>query len=240
LEAPFRLHGTSIDWMVAMTNIDSIYYRDAGSIKTARGVSAKARKAMYDLFISEFSPDRSASILDVGVSEEDGLEANMLEQQYPWPGQITCAGLGDGAALKNAFPAVSYVSISAGQRLPFDDGQFDILCSNAVLEHVGGPNERAFFLAEAERVATVAFITIPNGWFPIEHHTAIPLLHWNPKLFRFLLKQTRLSYWTDPRNVEFLSEALLAKEWRGRKTLKIRKTGMNLGPLSSNLALIIR
>ncbi|WP_375413847.1 methyltransferase domain-containing protein [uncultured Bradyrhizobium sp.] len=223
-----------------MKSIDSIYYRDAGSIRTARGVSARARKAMYDLFISEFAPDHSVSILDIGVSEEDGLEANMLEQQYPWPGQITCAGLGDGAALRSAFPKVSYVSISAGERLPFQDGQFDIVCSNAVLEHVGGPSERAFFLAEAQRVASSAFITVPNGWFPIEHHTAVPLLHWNPKFFRFLLKRTRFSYWTTPRNVEFLSEALLAKEWKGKKTLKICKTGMYLGPLSSNLALIIR
>lgn len=223
-----------------MNNIDSIYYRDAGSVGTARSVSAKARKAMYDLLISEFAPNPSTSILDVGVSDEDGLEANMLEQQYPWPERITCAGLGDGTALKEAYPAVSYVRISAGQRLPFADAQFDIFCSNAVLEHVGGAQERAFFLDEAQRVAHAAFITVPNGWFPIEHHTAVPLLHWSPSCFRFLLKQTRWSYWTDPRNVEFLSQTSLTKEWTGRKVLKIRKTGLNLGPLSSNLALIIR
>jgi Methyltransferase domain len=195
---------------------------------------------MYDLMLDTFKPTRDTSILDVGVSDQDGLEANMLEQQYPWLEQITCAGLGEGGSVQTSFPGIKYVSILPNQRLPFVNGQFDIFCSNAVLEHVGGPAQRKFFLEEAMRVAKAAFITIPHRWFPIEHHTAIPLLHWSPSLFRALTRRTRFAYWSDPENVDFLDERLLQREWPFSFPLQTRYTGLKLGIFSSNLALIAK
>jgi SAM-dependent methyltransferase len=179
-------------------------------------------------------------ILDVGVSDEEGPETNMLEKRYPWPSNIVCAGLGAGRQLRAMYPAISYVQISASKPLPFRDKVFDIVWCNAVLEHVGGKMERVGFLREIVRVARSAFITVPNRWFPFEQHTGVPLLHWNSYLFRAVLKGTRLRYWSDPSHLDFLSGRLLKAEWPAQDSPKILYAGLRLGPLSSNLALVAK
>jgi hypothetical protein len=63
--------------------------------------------------------------------------------------------------------------------LPFPDGSFDYVVSNAVIEHVGGPRRARMMLAESRRIARQgAFHTTPDRWFPVETHTQVPLLHW--------------------------------------------------------------
>ena len=64
--------------------------------------------------------------------------------------------------------------------MPFADGEFDIVFSNAVIEHVGGREQQRRFVEESLRVARRAFVTTPNRWFPVEVHTRLPLVHWLP------------------------------------------------------------
>ena len=67
-------------------------------------------------------------------------------------------------------------------RLPFPDGCFDFVVSNAVIEHVGGVDPAAVMVAESRRVARVAAVhTTPYRWFPVETHSKVPLLHWLPR-----------------------------------------------------------
>lgn len=67
-------------------------------------------------------------------------------------------------------------------QLPFPDDSFDYVVSNAVIEHVGGPDRARLMLSESRRVARkAAFHTTPDRWFPIEVHTQVPLLHWLPR-----------------------------------------------------------
>jgi hypothetical protein len=69
-----------------------------------------------------------------------------------------------------------------GCALPFEDDSFDYVVSNAVIEHVGGPDRARLMLSESQRVARLgAFHTTPDRWFPIEVHTQVPLLHWLPR-----------------------------------------------------------
>jgi SAM-dependent methyltransferase len=218
-----------------MPSIDSIYYRDAGDIATARSISAKARRAVYELFVQECKPNGDTRILDIGVSDEEGPESNMLEQCYPWRNQILCAGLGDGRQLLEKYPGISYLKIEAGKKLPFDDGKFDVVYSNAVLEHVGGKTERIKFVQEARRVGRTIFFVVPNRWFPVEHHTAIPLVHWNADLFRFMTRKGKLSFWSDPKNLEFLSALSLGREFPFARFVY---TGLHFGMFSSNIAMI--
>jgi SAM-dependent methyltransferase len=55
--------------------------------------------------------------------------------------------------------------------LPFADGEFDIVFSNAVIEHVGDRERQRQLVSEALRVGRRIFITTPNCRFPIEVHT---------------------------------------------------------------------
>ncbi len=60
------------------------------------------------------------------------------------------------------------------------DGEFDIVFSNAVIEHVGDRERQRLFVAEALRVGRRVFITTPNRGFPVELHTRLPFVHWLP------------------------------------------------------------
>jgi hypothetical protein len=81
---------------------------------------------------------------------------------------------------------------------------------------------------------------VPNRWFPVEHHTGLPLLHWSPALFRRTLAGTRFDHWTRVDALDFLDGARLRAEWPSDVPVRIVATGVPLGPLSSNLALIAR
>lgn len=85
-----------------------------------------------------------------------------------------------------------------GRALPFADGSFDVVLSNAVVEHIGGPEEARRFLAESRRVARVLVVhTTPNRWFPIETHTRLPFLHWLPRrVHRWLLGHSSTYRWS--------------------------------------------
>jgi SAM-dependent methyltransferase len=215
--------------------VDAIYYRDAGRFAFARRISAAARRATFSKLMEDFQPTASTTILDIGTSDDEGLETNMLEQLYPWGGSITAAGLGTGEQFCRRYPDTRYVELEPGRPLPFKDKSFDIVFSNAVLEHVGGQAERAEFIKEAARVSHHLFLIVPNRWFPIEHHTAIPFMHWNSALFRRALKNGGRAFWSNPRNMEFLSRRLLLKEWPLTSRPEIIYSGLWIGPFSSNL-----
>jgi len=216
---------------------DAIYYRDGVTNSFAERVMRAARRQMYELFCRELAPVPSTTILDIGVSTVDGPEANTLEKLYPHPDMITCAGLDDGEEVRQSLPGVHYVQIAPGRSLPFGDKQFDIAYSNAVLEHVGGPEARKVFMSEAMRVAKSVFFAIPNRWFPIEHHTGLPFLHYSPSLFRRALGGGDKEYWTQQENLDFLSKSALRREFK-QWNPRLKYAGLVLGPFSSNVVMV--
>ena len=149
-------------------------------------ISLRSRRRKFDLFMEMMAPTESTTVLDIGVDdgafgEETGCRTlNFFEALYPWPQQVTALGMHEGARFRRSFPKTRYVQGDA-LALPFDDGEFDISFSNAVIEHVGGPAEQRRFVAEALRVSRRVFVTTPNRWFPIEVHTRLPLVHWLPE-----------------------------------------------------------
>lgn len=56
----------------------------------------------------------------------------------------------------------------------FGDGEFDIVFSNSVIEHVGGCDDQAQMAAEIVRVGRRHFVQTPNRHFPIEPHFLFP------------------------------------------------------------------
>jgi len=221
-------------------NIDTIYYAHGGKLPFSRRISIFARVRMYEHFITIMAPDQESTILDFGVSEDITDESNVLERRYPFPQQITCAGLGDGRRLKAAFPAVGHVSIRANAKLPFEHKQFSIAYSNAVFEHLGSDADRHAAVVELLRVAKQLYLTVPNRWFPVEHHTGIPLLHFHAGLFRKGLRHTGLRYWTNPRNLDFISKRRVARFIPAGTPFQTTYCGLRLGPYSSNLAIWCR
>jgi hypothetical protein len=167
---------------------------------------------MFGLFMAAMRPGPETKVLDVGVtSDERFRESNYFEQLYPYPHNITCVGTEDGSHLTRRYPGLTYHRVDGGDRLPFRDGEFDIVFSNAVLEHVGSRVSQAQFVRELGRVGKSFFITTPDRRFPFEHHTGLPLLHYlPPAIFRAIIAKTRYAYWASESNLNILTARELA------------------------------
>ena len=217
---------------------DSIYYQHAGRLGWAQRLSRRARLGTFRLFLDEVRPAADALVLDVGVSlDVRSPEANVLEQFLPNRERLTCAGIGDGRGVQAAYPGVRFVQIAPHAPLPFADGEFDAAYSNAVIEHVGSRAQQRAFLTELCRVGRRVFVVAPNRLFPIEHHTALPLVHWLPlSMFRSLLRPTPWRYWAEEENLNPLTASALRDLFPA--PVRVRHAGLGMGPFRSNLVAI--
>lgn len=83
--------------------------------------------------------------------------------------------------------------IGNGCALSHRDGDYDILFSNSVIEHVGDWEKQKAFASEARRVGKRLWIQTPAFGCPFEPHYLAPFVHWLPVLIR-----RRLLRWFTP------------------------------------------
>jgi SAM-dependent methyltransferase len=101
-----------------------------------------------------------------------------------------------------------FMQADATQRLPFEDGAFDLAYSSSVVEHIT-PERRAAFAAEVKRVARGWFVQTPAWSFPIEPHALLPFAHWlAPTLRRPYWRLGAAGAWED---IHLLRRAELAQ-----------------------------
>jgi hypothetical protein len=224
--------------MATSKQVDQHYYQVAKPNSVGERLAAIARDGIYRDFLHLARPTATSKILDVGVSDVVGEAANVLERKYPHLDQVTAVGLGTAHEFQAAFPQVAYQQIVAGEPLPFPDRHFDIATSNAVLEHVGSHAAQLTFVAELTRVARCVFISVPHRFFPAEHHTGIPFLHWTDTTFALACRVLGKHEWADPANLILMRQRRL-RELCPRQDARIGMTGIRLGPFSSNLYMLI-
>jgi len=176
--------------------------------KTTEKFTLKSRRKKYDLFISLIKPKPTDKILDVGVSPFFGRGTNFLELWYPYPENITALTVESPdkfEEFKRHFPKVKLI-FGDGRNLQFPDNYFDIVFSNAVLEHVGREGEQKRFIHEIVRVGKKIFVSTPNYWFPVDAHTLIPFAHWLPQKIKFwVYKKLGREYWADKNHLNLLT-----------------------------------
>lgn len=199
-------------------------------MRFAHKISAYNRSKKWGLFLKEIAPTQAMRVLDVGFSEEEySSNDNFIEKHYPHPEMLTALGIDIPVKFKKRYPKITAVHYD-GSAFPFEDKTFDVLWSNAVIEHVGDRNKQLFFLKEIRRVSKKAFITTPNRFFPIEVHTRTPLLHYLPeKIFDKYLTLIG-KRWATSEHIRLLSladiKALLADaditEYRIIKNMLVR------------------
>jgi 2-polyprenyl-3-methyl-5-hydroxy-6-metoxy-1,4-benzoquinol methylase len=147
-------------------------------VDAAARVSQRVRRKKWRLYQQVFPPRPGERVLDVGVSQyADAANENYFLHAYPAPEQVTAVGVDDLSGLQDDYPGVTFLQAD-GRQLPFADEQFDVVHSNAVIEHVGPLEEQRRFAAELMRVGKAGFVTTPNKWFPFDTHTRRPFLHW--------------------------------------------------------------
>jgi len=183
-------------------------YKNTGKIPIASRLSLHYRKLMFSRFMKYLLPESHHLILDVGVTSDDRfVESNYFEKMYPYKDKIVCVGTEDGSHLEEKYPGIQFIQVYPDMPLPFEDKKFDIVFSNAVIEHVGSKDAQMQFVREIIRVSNSFFITTPNRWFPIEFHTVVPFLHWLPKpMYRKVLSSFGEKFWSKEENLNLLSK----------------------------------
>jgi SAM-dependent methyltransferase len=183
------------------------YYANSSKVPLLMDISVSVRQRIFDFFMETMKPNETDQILDVGVTcDDDYMASNFFEQLYPHKRNVMCVGTENGSHLTKKYKGMRFGKIAPKEPLPFDDKEFDIVFSSATIEHVGGRDEQRRFADEICRVSKRFFVITPNRWFPIEPHTALPLLHWLPMgIFRAALKGSGLDYWAHEENLNPLS-----------------------------------
>lgn len=153
---------------------------DSSFKRALKSFSHKSRSKKFDLFLSLFKPKPGDRVLDIGASG-DLFVYYTLEDVYPYPEKIVGGGydLREVVAARSCYPKPAYV-VCDGCSLPFPDRSFDVVFSNAVIEHILGPGRQEQFAREIMRVGKSWFVTTPNYWFPFESHYHLPFIQFMP------------------------------------------------------------
>ena len=154
--------------------------KDSAFSRLLRGMSYKSRTRKFELLKNVFHARPDDLVLDVGASGETFLQYT-LEDIYPFPDRIVAGGYEprEILAARRLYPQARYVLFD-GCALPFPDQSFDLVFSNAVIEHILGPGRQQKFAQEIMRVGKSWFVTTPNYWYPFESHHHLPFFQFLP------------------------------------------------------------
>jgi hypothetical protein len=144
--------------------------------RAGRPIHKRLRKGKLDLFLGVIADEGKNTLLDVGGNSGIDSEWLPLYQEFR---EVVAVNL-NPAPDPYSLPHVRRM-VGDGCCLPFADGSFEWVFSNAVIEHVGGWREQERFANEIQRVAARGyFVTTPNKYFPIEPHAMLPFYQFLP------------------------------------------------------------
>jgi ubiquinone/menaquinone biosynthesis C-methylase UbiE len=171
-------------------------------------------------FCNIMKPFEGMKVLDLGGQAQiwDAVEVTL---------NITCLNL-PGIANQD-HPTHHNIVFVEGNACDIPDinyGDFDLVFSNSVIEHVGDENKQIQFCNEVKRVSKKYWIQTPHKNFPIEAHNGMPLWWYYPTWLRtyFLDNwEKKLPGWTkmiksttvitEKSLKEMLPNATIIKEW---------------------------
>jgi hypothetical protein len=173
------------------------------------------RRNRMELFGRAFPVDGRTRILDVGGD----LRNWSLVPDHP---PVLVANV-DVPADRRSDPNVRWI-LADGRRLPFRDGAFDVVFSNAVIEHVGDLADQGRFAQEIRRVGRSYFVETPNRGFFLEPHLMAPFVHWLPRGMRDRLLSKRRRWYVD--EIRLLSGREMRRLFPDGRMVRERFMGM--------------
>jgi len=141
-----------------------------------------SRKRKLELFYKIMRPTTQTKVLDIGGETNPQAHSDLqFIDSYPWKNQVSVINISPQAIklIKQNYPQAEAI-VGDALQLPWPDKYFDIIYSNAVIEHVGNLEKQKKMAAEVIRVAKSWFITSPNRWYPFEFHMRLPFVTWLP------------------------------------------------------------
>lgn len=132
-------------------------------------VSRKHKIARLNQFIEQ---RKIQSVLIVGASSSGTAYGNMIERFVQDKCEsVVISGIEESSPLWQSWTQAD------GRDLPFADQAFDLVLSNAVIEHVGLEADQKAFVNEHQRCGRNWFLTTPNRLFPVEVHSGALFRH---------------------------------------------------------------
>lgn len=156
--------------------------------------SRMTRQRRMGTFMRIMQPEEDLRVLDLGGQP-------WIWDHVPIRLKITCLNLpGIAYEQHRSHHEIQYVVGDACSMPQFSPGEFDLVFSNSVIEHVGDADRRAEFCKEVLRLGSDYWIQTPNKSFPIEAHCGMPFWWYYPQSWRdFFLRRWRkkLPAWTE-------------------------------------------
>ncbi|MCD6194941.1 class I SAM-dependent methyltransferase [bacterium] len=145
-------------------------------------VGKRFRQRRFNLFLRLVSQlDLPLRILDIGGTQRFWEDMRFKSQK------------GVEVVLFNPFsqpstlPNFSTIEGDARDLSCFKDKEFDVVFSNATLEHIGSFSDQKKVANEIRRVGKRYFIQVPSYWFPLEPHFLLPGFQFLPKRIQKIL-----------------------------------------------------
>jgi hypothetical protein len=151
-------------------------------------ISPHFRNRRANKFLALFKPTPLDRILDVG-----GLP--QFWSGLPIESRITLLNVDPlGEEQKPFVKPNQEFALGDGTKLDYEDGSFDIVLSNSVIEHLGTLDRQVAFASEVRRVGKAYWVQTPAKEFPIEPHYFGAFVHWFPGAVQKRLLR-RLTLW---------------------------------------------
>ena len=173
MNLPLRGHGRSVraPWR-SLPRVSDVYGTARGlRARLASGPAGRARLRRHREFFALTGAGRARGSSTSGADRWDCARSSPT-----WTSPASTWRRGP------EYPG-PFVQADATDRLPFDDGAFDLAYCNSVIEHVApGAPRRIRRGAEAGRRGW--YVQTPAFSFPVEPHALLPFAHWLPVALR--------------------------------------------------------
>lgn len=179
-------------------------------------------------------------IIDIGTAPVLSRHENFFLNHYKYKNNITCFSNQNLSILKKKFANLKTIQ-GDGRDTKLPSNSFDLVISNATLEHVGNFKKQCKFINELYRIAKKKCIIVtPNRYYPIDTHTMIPFIHWLPKqIHRKILKFLKYNFLSKEKNLNLISAKDLKKICKLNNIYNYKIDSINFYFLKSNLILIL-
>lgn len=176
-----------LDWASRCFPTLLSYHREDSWVNRFR---RRRMRTVLDLFESLRAEIGLVKILDIGGTPDFWRQLGGLD---PEGYDVTLMNLRE-YEVPDDMPAFKH-QVGNAVAAPFEDGTFDVVFSNSVIEHVGSWENQQVMASEVRRLGRRFVVQTPSYWFPFEPHARLPLFQFLPRNVRaFLIWHFKINY----------------------------------------------
>ena len=204
-------------------------------------IANDARNEFFNILKKNSKYSKKKSIIDIGTTPSLDDVQNIILSKIKDNKNITCLSNLNCKILLKKYPYIKKILIGDGRNNNLPNNSFDIVHSNATIEHVGSYKNQLLFIKECIRISKkYIFIQTPNRFYPIDFHTILPFIHWLPKnIHRKILNIIGLNFYGLEKNLNLLSESDLINLCNKLNIKNYKIIKYRLFFMTSNLILFI-